>query len=182
MKGKIDRFEEAAARGDVLPTARLVLRPPANDDIAAIIAIAGDFEIARRVARVPHPYTENDARFFLDAIVPPDCVWAIATGDPLALIGMIGLHLDRETGLAELGYYFAQDRWGRGYATEAASAVAAYGIGLLGPGALTAGYFTDNPASGRVLAKIGFVKTGTQMKECLATGAARPLMRMVLPA
>jgi [ribosomal protein S5]-alanine N-acetyltransferase len=182
MEGKTDRFEEAAARGDILRTARLVLRPPVNDDIAAIVAIASDYEIARRVARVPHPYTEADARFFLDAIVPPDCVWAVTTGDPLTVIGMIGLHLDRKTGKAELGYYFARDRWGRGYATEAASAVAAYGIGLLGPGTLTAGYFTDNPASGRVLAKIGFVETEIEMKECLATGAARPLMQMVLPA
>jgi RimJ/RimL family protein N-acetyltransferase len=182
MEAKAHRFEEAARRGDILRTARLLLRPPADDDIAAIVAIAGDFEIARRVTRVPHPYTENDARFFLDAVVPPDCVWTVATGDPLAMIGMIGLHLDRETGQAELGYYFAQERWGRGYATEAASAVAAYGIGLLGPGTLTAGYFTDNPASGRVLTKIGFVQTGTHMQECLATGAARPCMRMVLPA
>ncbi|WP_156839447.1 GNAT family N-acetyltransferase [Novosphingobium aquimarinum] len=182
MQTSVHRFEEAAARGDHLRTARLRLRVPVTDDIAAILAIAGDFEIARRVARVPHPYTEVDARFFLDAIVPPDCVWAVTTGDPLAVIGMIGLHLDRETGKAELGYYFARDCWGRGYATEAASAVAAYGIGLLGPGTLMAGYFTDNPASGRVLAKIGFVETEIEMKECLATGAARPLVRMVLPA
>ena len=104
MEGKIDRFEEAAARGDILRTARLVLRPPIKADIAAIIAIAGDFEIARRVSRVPHPYTEADARFFLEAIVPPNCVWAVTTGDPLGVIGMIGLHLDRKTGLAELGY------------------------------------------------------------------------------
>lgn len=182
MGGKVDRFDEAAARGDILRTARLILRPPVDDDIAAIVAIAGDFEIASRVARVPYPYTENDARFFLDAIVPPDCVWAVTTGDPLAMIGMIGLHLDRGAGRAELGYYFARDRWGRGYATEAAGAVAAYGIGLLGPGTLTAGYFIDNPASGRVLAKIGFIETGPEMNECLATGAARPCMRMVLPA
>jgi RimJ/RimL family protein N-acetyltransferase len=59
-----------------LDTARLHLRPPVEQDAAAIIAIAGDWEVARRLGRVSHPYTDADVRFFLDYVVPSEPTWA----------------------------------------------------------------------------------------------------------
>src|ERR1700733_14717217 len=106
-----------------MDTARLHLRPPVEQDAAAIISIAGDWEIARRLARVPHPYTDADVRFFFDHVVPKEPTWAILWRGTGRLIGMIGLAPDPHGRSAELGYYIARDHWGRGIATEAALAI-----------------------------------------------------------
>jgi RimJ/RimL family protein N-acetyltransferase len=71
---------------------------------------------------------------------------------------------------AELGYYVARDHWGRGIATEAALAIVRFGFESLGYLKLTSGYYTDNAASGRVLAKLGFTIVGTSSRPCLAEG------------
>ncbi len=69
--------------------------------------------------------------------------------------GCCGLHL-RESGLFELGYWLGRPFWGHGYATEAARKLAGFAFSRLKATQLTAGYFHDNPASGRVLEKVGF--------------------------
>jgi RimJ/RimL family protein N-acetyltransferase len=156
----------------MLETRRLILRRPEAGDIASIIAIAGDWEVARRLARVPHPYGESDALFFLDKVVPNEWVWAItlrASGD---LVGMVGLTSHADPEAAELGYYIARGHWGLGIATEAGRSVVHHGFHRLGLRRITSGYFVDNPASGRVLSKLGFVVTGHAERPCLASGAS----------
>jgi len=86
------------------------------------------------------------------------------------LIGIIGLARAPHGRSAELGYYIARDHWGRGVATEAALAVARVAFESFGYLKLTSGYYTDNPASGRVLAKLGFTIVGTSSRPCLAEG------------
>ena len=80
-------------------------------------------------------------------------------GDYPRIVGGIGLAPDEQG--HELGYWLTPDAWGRGYATEAGRAVleiARYGLRLK---RLHSGHFVDNPASGRVLHKLGFRVTGT---------------------
>ncbi len=67
--------------GEELLTERLYLRPPAAVDAAAIIAIVGDWEVARRLSRVPHPYTHADFRVFLEQVVVMEPTWAIFLRD-----------------------------------------------------------------------------------------------------
>jgi RimJ/RimL family protein N-acetyltransferase len=173
--------ERLVRRRSVLETARLALRRPDSGDIAAIVAIAGDWEIARRLARVPHPYGEADARFFLEKIVPAEWVWAITLRASQELVGMVGLTPDAEPTTAELGYYVARRHWGQGIATEAARSVVACGTDRLGLRRITSGHFVDNPASGRVLSKLGFVQTGRAERPCLATGeSGRPSVELHL--
>jgi ribosomal-protein-alanine N-acetyltransferase len=74
---------------------------------------------------------------------------------------------------AELGYYIARDHWGRGIATEAALAITRVGFESFGFLKLTSGYHADNPASGRVLAKLGFTIIGTSSRPCLADGKGK---------
>ena len=74
----------------------------------------------------------------------------------LPLIGAIGAHKRGEDGF-EMGYWFGRPYWGQGFATEAATAFVSEANKL---GALNAGHFVDNPASGRVLSKVGFTYTG----------------------
>jgi RimJ/RimL family protein N-acetyltransferase len=153
-----------------LDTARLHLRQPVEQDATAIVAIAGDWEVARRLARVPHPYTDTDVRFFLDHVVPNEPTWAILFRETGRLIGIIGLAPAPDARSAELGYYIARDHWGRGVATEAARAIIEVGIESFGFLKVTSGYHADNPASGRVLAKLGFTIVGTSHRPCLAEG------------
>ena len=162
----------SCARPSMLPldTTRLHLRAPVEQDSDAIISIAGDWEVARRLARVPHPYTRADVRFFFDHVMPNEPTWAIVWRQTSRLIGMIGLVPTQDGRGAELGYYIARDHWGRGIATEAALAVSRFGFESFGYLKLTSGYHTDNPASGRVLAKLGFTIVGTSNRPCLAEG------------
>lgn len=87
-----------------LDTARLRLRQPVEQDAGAIISIASDWEVARRLSRVPHPYTDVDVRVFFDHVVPNEPTWAILWRQSGRLIGMISLMPALDGRSAELGY------------------------------------------------------------------------------
>ncbi len=163
-----------------LATTRLSLRRPARHDVEGIVSIVGDWEVARRLARVPHPYGPDDARFFLDQVVPAEWVWAITLRGENRLIGAVGLTPEGDADTAELGYWLSPAHWGRGIATEAAQAVVDFGFERLGLARLTSGYFENNPAPGRVLTKLGFVETDRVLRSCMAVGGNMPSVRMVL--
>ena len=169
-------------RGDrpTLRTERLLLRRPEYDDIEAIVRIAGDWEIARRLARMPHPYGAAEARYFLDEIVPNEFVWAATSRETGEIIAIIGLAPEPDQREAELGYYVSRDWWGHGIATEAGRAVVAYGIDVLALDRIFSGHFADNPGSGRVLLKLGFAETGRGERFCLAEGSMKPSVEMEL--
>ena len=157
------------------------MRRPKASDADAIVDVVGHWEVARCLARVPHPYGPDDAGFFLDHVVPAEWVWAMTLHDSLTLIGAVGLTPHANADTAELGYWLSPAYWGQGLMTEAAEAVVAFGFERLGLSALTSGYFEDNPASGRVLRKLGFDETGRAMRSCLAAGETVPSIEMTLP-
>jgi RimJ/RimL family protein N-acetyltransferase len=157
-----------------LDTARLHLRRPVEQDADAIVSVAGDWEVARRLARVPHPYTDADVRFFFSHVVPNEPTWAIVWRETRRLVGMIGLAPAPDGRSAELGYFIARDHWGCGIATEAALAIGRVGFESFGYLKLTSGYHADNPASGRVLAKLGFTVIGASIRPCLAEAMDKP--------
>lgn len=178
----MDHFADALACRPVLHTNRLVLRMPVEQDIPTIIVIVGDWEVASRLARVPHPYTEEDARFFLNEIAPAELTWAIVERASQEMVGVIGLARRADSpGALELGYYVARPHWGRGFATEAGAVVVAYGAGLVGQPQLKSGYFSDNPASGRVLEKLGFTILHASERPCLATDGMKPSFELGFP-
>jgi RimJ/RimL family protein N-acetyltransferase len=162
-------------------TERLLLRRPDDRDVDAIVGVVGDWDVARRLARVPHPYGAADALFFIRQIVPAEWTWAITLRGSDELLGAIGLTPEEGGDTAELGYWLSPEHWGNGIVTEAARAVIAFGFERLGLPVVTSGYFDGNPASGQVLRKLGFVETGRAMQSCLATGTDVPSMRMELP-
>lgn len=140
---------------------RLFLRPAFPEDRGAILAAIGDEGILRNLSRAPWPTSLEDAHAF--ATLPQD--WRLphflATIPGTGVIGAVGM-ADHE-GQAELGYWIAREHWGHGYATEAAQAVLRIAL-TLGHRRVVAGHFTDNPASGKVLRKLGFVPTGRLAK------------------
>jgi RimJ/RimL family protein N-acetyltransferase len=164
----------------VLTTVRLVLRRPAEGDLPSIVKHANDWEVARLLGRVPHPYSMDDARFFLEKVVPNELTWAITSRVDNAFMGVIGLAPGARSRVAELGYWLGRCFWGNGFATEAGSAVVQYAFRTLGLARLTSGYFIGNLASDRVLTKLGFVRTGEDERQCLAQRKAVRSVEMEL--
>lgn len=142
-------------------TERLTLRPAWPEDAAELAQAIGHEAVVRNLARAPWPYpieaAESFAASFDDPVEPRFLVFE-HVGGRTRLIGATGIgpHKDEPN---ELGYWITPDAWGRGYATEAGAAVlrAARARGLR---RIAAGHFLDNPASGRVLRKLGFRPTG----------------------
>ncbi len=148
-----------------LETARLVLRPLREADAADVRRLAGDRAIADTTLLIPHPYPEGAAEEWI-AGQPEDwakrrgVVFALTDREGGALLGAMGLVLNLPHRKAELGYWVARDRWGRGYATEAARAVIAWAFDGLGLHRVEAHHMVRNPASGRVLEKAGMTREG----------------------
>lgn len=150
---------------------RLFLRPAFPEDWEAVLAgIGADESVVRNLARAPWPYGENEARAFAALPQDPRLPHFLVTLPGTGVIGSAGMG-ENDAGEAEVGYWIARDHWGRGYATEAASAVLRIAR-TLGHQRLTAGHFIDNPASGRVLRKLGFQPTGRIVKRRSCARAA----------
>lgn len=160
-------------------TERLFLRPAFPEDWEAIFACLGrDDAIVRNLARAPWPYSEDAARHFATLPQDPRLPHFLVTLPGTGVIGSAGM--GEHEGDAEIGYWIARDFWGRGFATEAAGAVLRIAQ-TLGHRRLIAGHFVDNPASGRVLRKIGFQPTGQIAKRrSLARGADEDLVQYQL--
>ncbi len=146
-----------------LRTERLVLRSFTERDVDAVLAYAGDPEVSRYIGFLPVPYARSDAERFLAQILLEDTAkharYAIELdGD---VIGCSNLDIVPDHERAELGYLLRHDAWGRGFATEAASAVRDHGFRHYGLSLVHAHADPRNPASLRVLAKLGFTHEGT---------------------
>ncbi|MCB2014443.1 MAG: GNAT family N-acetyltransferase [Sphingobium sp.] len=142
-------------------TERLLLRPGWTEDAPALKSAIADPAVIRNLAQAPWPYEIEDARAFLTSgwnpARPNFLAFSRTRGAP-RLIGGCGIRDDADGDL-ELGYWIARPYWGLGFATEAASAVMQLARAT-GMPRIKAGHFVDNPASGRVLCKLGFRPTG----------------------
>ena len=150
----------------LIETERLLMRPWAESDIPALIPLIGTREVAATTLRIPHPYTHDDAVAFLRHCRELDeeatgIRLAVLLRDGPTLCGGIGLVANRKHNHAELGYWLGVPYWRKGYATEAARAVVEYGFRELKLHRIFASHFPNNPASGRVLQKIGMTHEGT---------------------
>jgi ribosomal-protein-alanine N-acetyltransferase len=168
----------------LLHTPRLTLRRFQRSDAAPMLPLIGDFAIADTTARIPHPYTQEDADAFLSMLEanpskPIACITFTATGQ---LIGAVGLEPDTHNNRAELGYWIGRPFWNQGYATEAARAMLAHAFTALSFNKVNAHHVTRNPASGRVLEKIGMRREGLltahtrrwdKYEDCIAYGLTR---------
>ncbi|WP_321325950.1 GNAT family N-acetyltransferase [uncultured Parasphingorhabdus sp.] len=142
-------------------TPRLLLRPGWPEDRDSLFAAINDETVIRNLASAPWPYRREDAAHFLAmsrSAIHPNFLIFSRNGRTPVLLGGIGLD-DQDEGHPELGYWIARDHWGCGYATEAGRAVLDI-AGALGHREISAEHFSDNPASGQVLRKLGFRPTG----------------------
>lgn len=170
-----------------IDTQRLTLRPFEETDARRIAWLAGEYDVAKMCGRVPHPYTMASAFDFL-AIMKrgreAGSEFAFAVTAPIdGLIGACGVSRsgDENSRSWEIGYWFGMPYWGLGYASEAARGVMDWARDQLAAESFVAGHFTDNPASGHVLRKLGFVPSGSQELFGLARQCTSPAQRYVWP-
>lgn len=162
-----------------LKGARLELGPISERDLPALAAAANDESVARNLARLPHPYTAEDARYFFETVCREETVWRV-TAPSGEFAGVIGLRLDEPGGHPELGYWLGRAFWGRGYATEAARLVVDFAFRDLAAAKIVSGFFDWNAASRHVLEKIGFRETNRRRVFNVFHGEKRPHVDMAL--
>src|SRR4029453_2848186 len=141
-------------------TERIVLRRWRIEDAPAVAAACQDAEIVRWLAFVPQPYTEADARFYIE-----DCLasgadrtpFALADPAPGAVFGSIEMRVNRlRTG--HIGYWLVPEARGRGLMTEALRVLSRFAFEEVGLGRVELVTGPDNIASQRVAEKAGFTR------------------------
>jgi RimJ/RimL family protein N-acetyltransferase len=157
----------------VLRTERLVLRPVTPADAPRLAEFANDFDVVKMTGGMPFPYGVADAETFVRRA--SDCDPAHEVHFAIELegegpIGCIGFYAHPAPG-PELGYWIGRSFWGRGVASEALPAVLAWAKSAWGKRCIVACHFHDNPASGAVLVRAGFLYTGrVEPLPCRARG------------
>ncbi len=147
-----------------LTTDRLILRPFGLSDAPTVRKLAGAKEVATTTLTIPHPYPDGAAEAWIEKHVPDwdaqkTLVLAVTTEED-GIVGAIGLELNLPHKRAELGYWIGVPFWNRGYATEGAEAMVNQGFDVLGLNRIEAQYLVRNPASSRVMEKLGMTHEG----------------------
>ena len=148
----------------IFETERLSARPMQLSDAPRVTELFQEKDLAQNLARAPWPYALADAENWLTLA---QTQWDTGTEFPFAilkdgvLVGSCGLvQIDAEENIWEIGYWIGKPFWGRGYVTEAAEGLLAWAAREMGITRLVSGHISDNPASGRVLLKLGFTVAG----------------------
>ncbi len=166
-------------------TARLELRPYRDADPGVLTHLMQDPRIYRNVGRIRATQTLEETREVQLARAASNDAGKSAgfcayRGEEM--IGVVGGGESDTSGLIDFGYWITPEYWGQGYATEASEAVLRWFIKFQARRAFTAAYFADNPASGRVLEKLGFKKAGESRHYCLGREAEVDGVDMYWPA
>ncbi len=149
-----------------LETKRLILRTPDMHDAKTVQQLAGDFDIAKTTLLVPHPYPDGAAETWIEGVQTRaeegrGYTFAIIRKSDDVFMGVVSLGIAQEHRRAELGYWIGKPYWGQGYTTEAADRVIEFGFGELNLHRIFAFAMIKNPASSRVMQKIGMSYEGT---------------------
>lgn len=152
---------------------RFLMRPPETKDARQIACCVNDIEMARNLARLPHPYAPKDALSWIQYAEKARAQGSeyafVITHAEAGVIGSVGFN--RTQGEAwEIGYWVDKAVQRKGVATEAARALLHWGESRFGVTEFIAGHFQDNPASGRVLEKLGFQRIGEKQMYSAARG------------
>jgi len=148
----------------IINTERLVLRPLVFADAPAFARHANDYDIAKMTGSFPYPFPLLSVEFKIMYLMSQrECglsyPYAI-TIEGQDLMGIMDIFRSDDTTAFEIGYWIGRPFWKRGYVSEAAKAILNEARETLKVSTITAGVFNDNPASQRVLEKLGFKVLG----------------------
>lgn len=144
--------------GYEIQTPHLTLRRMNADDAPRVHEIQSNWNVTRMLSKATFPPVLEHLRAWL---APHEAEWTAGTDYRFAanadarVIGCADIN-DIGAGCGVLGYWFDEAYWGRGLAGEAVAAVVNFGVKQVGLKSLRAGHAYDNPASGRILTKLGF--------------------------
>ena len=141
-------------------TKRLELRPLTGADAADFAALVADRDICRMTGTFPHPFPKRSVEGLLDifmarAVSGIAYHWAITRNG--RFLGAVGIG-KKQSGWS-FGYWIGKPFWGQGFATEVVSALVKHLRKHDAKATILADVFTDNPASDRVLRKVGFTRS-----------------------
>ena len=158
-----------------LTTNRLILRPFTLADAPKVQQLVNNKAIAQNIPNIPHPYPEGEAERWINS--HQNVSWegesrhfAIVRQADHELVGAISLRVNSLARRAALGYWVGQPYWGQNYATEAARELLQYGFEVLKLNRIEAHYLKRNPASGRVMQKLGLKYEGCQRDHIFMDG------------
>lgn len=164
-----------------METDRIILRPWTDSDAEALYKYASDPEVGPRAGWPPHNSLEESLDI-IRTVFHNDTTWAIVLKETGEAIGAMGYgpscdcNLPSREGEPTVGYWVARPYWGRGICTEALRLMISNIQSDTEIASLISGHFTDNPASGRVMEKCGFIPTGEVcFDESLCCGGGRPI-------
>lgn len=158
----------------ILRTERLILRQFQASDADTVQRLAGVKEVVAGTL-LPHPYDlEAAAKWIVQQqenfAAGNSITFAIVLAEEELLIGSIGMEIAHEHQLARLSYWLGTNYWNQGYCTEAVRAVLDYGFTRLSLHRIYAPHFHNNPASGRVLRKVGMTYEGRMREHYIRFG------------
>lgn len=145
----------------ILETERLILRPLTAADAQTVFENwASDPDVAKFMRWAVHKDVSETAQWLAseEALIDSDAVynWGFVLKRTGELIGSGGLVFKEEKGMYELGYNIMKKYWNNGLTTEAARKIIEYGKDALKQNTFYCCHAKDNPASGKVMTKIGF--------------------------
>jgi len=163
-----------------METKRLRLRPFDISDAIRVQERAGDYEIARTTLHVPHPYPDGVAEAWIRSMHEAadhgrGYGFAVTRKTDGELVGVVSLGITEEHQRAELAYWMGKPYWGQGYTTEAARRLLDFGFNDLSLNRIFAFAFVSNPASTRVMEKIGMKYEGTLRQHVVKWGEYKDL-------
>jgi len=157
-----------------IQTDRLLLRAFEPEDARTVQWLAGAPEVALTTQHIPHPYEEGMAETWIASHQPSweagQHLTVAVTNDTDGVVGAVGLHINRDHRRGEIGYWIGVPFWNRGYATEASMALVRFGFEELELNRVQARHMVRNPASGRVMEKLGMKFEGILREHALIRG------------
>ena len=144
-----------------LNTKRLLLRPLILADSKRIQELAGNWAVAKTTLSIPHPYKDGMAENWILSLkdawdIKSGVVFGVLLKADAEIIGVVSL-VSINGKKAELGYWIGEQYWGEGYCTEATEALMRLASQQLQITSFVAEHLTENPASGKVMLKLGMV-------------------------
>lgn len=165
-----------------IETDRLIIRKLSMADVCDCFAITSDSRVLKMMVALPLHKTLKDTEEYLFQIVTnyeqdKNEWWAVVEKESNRVIGFCGFveykpHFRR----VELGYMFAYDYWGKGYATEASKALIDYGFNMMNLNRIEATVDPENNASIKILEKLGMHYEGLMHKRVICNGEPRDRM------
>ena len=166
--------------GITLESDRIVLRPWRENDAAALYKYASDPEVGPRAGWSPHKSIKESLEI-IRTVFHSDTTWAIVnkeTGEPIGAMGYMnsdGNLLPSRSDEPLVGYWVGKPFWNQGICTEALQLMLDHIRKTTDIQSLIGSHFIDNPASGRVMEKCGFVPTGETCVDETLAGSDSPM-------